>query len=154
MDLENLGRLLTTKNRYAISIETRVTPTTLLEIVGDFIDQGKQNLRMLQESLTRYKDMYQYVYSHMFREVYTSEKRGFDVKSNFHILFKPYRDRHMMRQYSLTKKKKRITRTNNQKKRTNTNKNRLKTSINFATAKRLKNTLKNDRLTDAKKQKN
>ena len=36
----------------------------MLEIVGGFIDQGKQNLRMLQEHLARYKDIYQYVYSH------------------------------------------------------------------------------------------
>ena len=64
-----------------------------LEIVGNFIDQGKKNLRMLQEHLARYKDIYQYVYSHVFPEVYTSsEKRGFDLKSNFHIIFKAYRD--------------------------------------------------------------
>ena len=59
---------------------------------------------MLQESLARYKDIYQYVYSHVFPEVYTtSEKRGFNLKSNFHILFKSYRDKQMMRQYSLAK---------------------------------------------------
>ena len=61
----------------------------VLEIVGSFIDQGKENLRMLQKHLARYKDIYQYVYSHVFPEVYTtSEKRGFNLKSNFHILFK------------------------------------------------------------------
>ena len=64
-----------------------------LEIVGNFINQGRKNLRMLQEHLARYKDIYQYVYSHVFPEVYTSsEKRGFDLKSNFHIIFKAYRD--------------------------------------------------------------
>ena len=63
----------------------------VLEIVGKFIDQRKENLRLLQEYLARYKDIYQYVYSHVFPEVYTtSEKRGFDLKSNFHILFKSY----------------------------------------------------------------
>ena len=76
----------------------------VLEIVGGFIDQGKQNLRMLQESLSRYKDIYKCVYSHVFPEVYTtSEKRGFNLKSNFHILFKSYCDKQMMRQYSLGK---------------------------------------------------
>ena len=40
----------------------------------------------------------------MFPEVYTSsEKRGFDLKSNFHILFKTYRDKQIMRQQSLAK---------------------------------------------------
>ena len=70
-----------------------------LEIVGGFINLGKENLRMLQEHLARYKNIYQYVYSHVFPEVYTtSEKRGFDLKSNFHILFKAYRDKMLMRQ--------------------------------------------------------
>ena len=63
----------------------------VLEIVRNFIDQGKQNLRMLQEYLARFKDIFQYVYSHVFPEVYTSsKKRGFDLKSNFHIMFKTY----------------------------------------------------------------
>ena len=54
---------------------------------------------MLQEHLARYKDIYQYVYLHVFPEVYTtSEKRGFDMKSNFHILLKVYHDKMLMRQ--------------------------------------------------------
>ena len=76
----------------------------VLEIVGGFIDQGKQNLRTLQEHLARYKDIYEYVYSHVFPEVHTtSEKRGFDLKSNFHILFKTYRNKQIMRQLYLAK---------------------------------------------------
>ena len=71
----------------------------ILKIVGGFIDQGKQNLRILHEDLAQYKDIYQYVYSHVFPEVYTtSEKRGFDLKSNFHIFFKTYRDKQIIRQ--------------------------------------------------------
>ena len=76
----------------------------VLEIVGGFIDGGKQNLRLLQEHLARFKDFCQQVYSHVFPEIYTtSEKRGFDLKSNFHILFQSYRDKIMMRQQSLAK---------------------------------------------------
>ena len=49
-----------------------------VEIVGNFIDQGKQNLRMLQEHLAQYKHIYQYVYSHVFPEIYrSSEKKRF-----------------------------------------------------------------------------
>ena len=78
--------------------------TTLSAGDYGFIDQGKQNLRMLHEHLTRFKYIHQYVYSHVFPEVYTtSKKRGFDLKSNFHILFKAYRDKMMMRQQSLAK---------------------------------------------------
>ena len=59
---------------------------------------------MLSECLARYKDIYQYVYSHVFPEVYTtSERRGFDLKSNLHILFKSYRDKQLMRQHSTAK---------------------------------------------------
>ena len=70
-----------------------------LEIVGDFIDQGKKNLRLLQEHLAQFKDIYQYVYLHVFHEVYTtSEKREFDLKSNFHIIFKSYCDKISLKQ--------------------------------------------------------
>ena len=76
----------------------------VLEIVGKFIDQKKENLRMLQEYLARYEEIYQYVYSHVFPEIYTtSERRGFDLKSNFHILFKSYRDKQLMRQHATVK---------------------------------------------------
>ena len=76
----------------------------VLETVGKFIDQKKENLRMLQEYLACYKDIYQYVYWHIFPEVYTtSERRGFDLKSNFHILFKSHRDKQLMRQHATAK---------------------------------------------------
>ena len=76
----------------------------ILKIVGEFMDHRKQNLRMLQEYLTQYKDMYQCVYSHVFPEIYTSsEKRGFDIKSNFHILFKSYQDKQLVQDILLQK---------------------------------------------------
>ena len=76
----------------------------VLEIVGKFIDQKKENLRMLQEYFARYKDIYQYVYSHVFPEIYmTSQRHEFDLKSNFHILFKSYRDKQLMRQHATVK---------------------------------------------------
>ena len=59
---------------------------------------------MLQEALARYKDIFQYVYSHVFPEIYTtSEKKGFDLKSNFHIIFKAYRDKMAIKQQHLAK---------------------------------------------------
>ena len=46
------------------------------------------------------KDIYQYVYAHVFPKIYsTTEKRGIDLKSNFHILFKSYRDKAILRQH-------------------------------------------------------
>ena len=81
-----------------------VSQPGVLEIVARFIDQHKDNLRMLQKCLANYKDIFQYVYSHMFPEIYTmSEKRGIDMKSNFHILFKTYKDKQMLRHQQLAK---------------------------------------------------
>ena len=81
-----------------------VSQPGVLEIVGTFIDQNKDNLRMLQKNLANYKDIFQYVYVHVFPEIYsTTEKRGIDLKSNFHILFKLYRDKLILRQQQLAK---------------------------------------------------
>ena len=64
----------------------------VLESVGKFIDQDKENLRLLQKCLANYKDIFQYVYSYTFPEIYTiMEKRRIDMKSNFYILFKTYK---------------------------------------------------------------
>ena len=81
-----------------------VSHTGVLEIVGNFMDKSKQNLRMLQENLARFKDIFQYVYSNVFPEVYTAtEKHGFNLKSIFHILFKTYRDKMIMQQQTAAK---------------------------------------------------
>ena len=81
-----------------------VSQPGVLEIVRRFINQDKENLRILQKCLTNYKDIFQYVYSHTFPEIYTmSEKRGIDIKSNFHILFKTYKDKQALRYQQLAK---------------------------------------------------
>ena len=81
-----------------------VSQQGVLEIVGKFMDQSKDNLQSLQKSLAHYKDIYQYVYSHVCPEIYsTSEKRWIDLRSNFHIIFKAYRDKLAMRQQQLAK---------------------------------------------------
>ena len=77
-----------------------VNQSGICEIIGNFIDQKKDNLQLLQSNLTSCKDIYQYVYVHVFPEIYsTTEKRGIDLKSNFHILFKSYRDKAILRQH-------------------------------------------------------
>ena len=54
---------------------------------------------MPQENLTRYKVIYQFVYLHVFPEIYTTpEKRGIDLKSNFLIIFKTFRDIKLIQQ--------------------------------------------------------
>ena len=81
-----------------------VSQPGVLEIVGRFINQNKENLRLLQKCLANYKDIFQYVYSYTFPEIYTmSEKRGIDMKSNFHILFKTYKDKQLLKHQQLAK---------------------------------------------------
>ena len=81
-----------------------VSQPGVLEIVRNLIDQGKEDLRMFQKNLANYKDIFQYVYSHVFPEIYaTSEKWRIDLKSSFHIMFKTYCDKMMIRQLALAK---------------------------------------------------
>ena len=87
------------EKNFVYLINSDVGQLAVLEIVWNFMGQGKENLRLLQEPLVRFKDIYQYVYSHVFPEIYTaSEKRQFDLKSNFHIIFKSYHDKILVRQ--------------------------------------------------------
>ena len=82
-----------------------VSQPGVLEIIRRFIDQDKENLRILQKCLVNYKDIFQYIYSHTFPEIYTmSEKRGIDIKSNFHILFKTYKDKQMLKHQQQAKR--------------------------------------------------
>ena len=105
-----------------------VSQPGVLEIVANFIDQSKQNLRLLQENLARYKDIFQYVYFHVFPEVYTStEKRGFDLLSNFHVMFKTYRNKMILQQQQATAK----NIENYEKERQNTCKSEQKSIKNF-----------------------
>ena len=70
----------------------------VLQIIADFIEKDKKNYKLLQNNLARYKNIFQYVYSNVYPEIYcATEKRGFDLKSNFHIMFKTYRNKMQMR---------------------------------------------------------
>ena len=66
----------------------------VLEIISEFIDADEGNYRLLQNNLSSYKNIFQYVYSNVLPEIYCStEKQCFDLKSNFHIMFKTYKDK-------------------------------------------------------------
>ena len=63
-------------------------------MMTDFLREDEDNYKDLRNNLPSYKNIFQYVYSNVFPEIYCStEKRGFDLKSNFHIIFKTYKDR-------------------------------------------------------------
>ena len=58
----------------------------VLEIINDFLN-ADENCKKLRNNLSGYRNIFQYVYSNVFPEIhYSTEKRGFDLKSNFHII--------------------------------------------------------------------
>ena len=66
----------------------------VLQIISEFIEADENNYKLLQNNLSSYKTIFQYVYSNVFPEIYCyTEKRGFDLKSNFHIMFKTCKDK-------------------------------------------------------------
>ena len=97
-------RYICDKKNFVYLDGQEITHGKVLEIVCNFFNESDENIFLLQEQLAPFKDVYQYVYSHVFPEVYTaSEQRGFDLKSNFHILFKTYRDKMILQQQTLAK---------------------------------------------------
>ena len=65
-----------------------------LEIIHDFLKESDNNYKDLRNNLFSYKNIFKYVYSNVFSEIYCStERRGFDLKSDFHIIFKTYKDK-------------------------------------------------------------
>ena len=66
----------------------------MFEIITHFLNEDEGNYKELRNNLSSYKNIFQYVYSNVFPEIYCStEKHGFDLKSNFHIIFKTYKDK-------------------------------------------------------------
>ena len=58
------------------------------------MDENQSHCKELRNNLSNYKSIFQYIYSNVFPDVYCStEKRGFDLKSNFHIIFKIYKNK-------------------------------------------------------------
>lgn len=70
-------------------LQSKVSETTT-----DFLYEKDEHYRQLRNKLWHYKSIFHYVHSNVFPEIYCStERRGFDLKSNFHIIFKTYKDK-------------------------------------------------------------
>ena len=64
------------------------------EIITDSLKEGNENYIELRKNLSQYKTIFQYVHSNVFPEIYYStERRGSELKSTFHIIFKTYKDK-------------------------------------------------------------
>ena len=64
------------------------------EIVWKFIQNDEKNYNKLRNNLCQFKNIFQYVYSNIYLEVYCStERRGFDLKSTLQLAFKAYKNK-------------------------------------------------------------
>ena len=64
----------------------------LAEIVWIFMDENEKNYNQLRNNLCQFKEIFQYVYSIVYPEIYcTTERRGFDLKITFQRIFKTYK---------------------------------------------------------------
>ena len=64
------------------------------EILTNFLAKDEKNYVLLGNNLSLHKNIFQYDYSNVFPQIYcATERRGFDLKSTFHIAFKAYKDK-------------------------------------------------------------
>lgn len=64
------------------------------QIINDFLAMDEKIYLQLRNSLSQFKNIFQYVYSNVYPGIYCSTKRrGFALKGTFHVVFKVYRDK-------------------------------------------------------------
>ena len=52
-----------------------VLQLTALQIIVDFIEKDEKNLKLLQNNMARYKDIFQYVYSNVYQKFIARQKK-------------------------------------------------------------------------------
>ena len=64
------------------------------EIVWIYIKKDETNFDKMKEKLRENKKIFQFVYSTVYPEVYTSiKKRGIELENEFHLKFKDWKDK-------------------------------------------------------------
>ena len=64
------------------------------DIMSEFLKEGKENYLELRNNLSHYKDILQYVCYNVFSAIHCStQRRGSNLKSIYHIMFKTYKDK-------------------------------------------------------------
>ena len=89
------------KNKNFLYLNRKNVPQPKVsEIIPEFLRENEENYVGVRNNLSQYKNIFQYVYSNVFPEIYCStERRGFDLKSIFHIIFKTYKDKKKMESF-------------------------------------------------------
>ena len=97
MSIEFYKFICEQKNVLYLNGKNALQPNTL-QIKAEFIEADVKSYTLLQNNLSSYKIIFQYVYSNVYPEIYCStEKRSFDLTSNFNIMFKTYKDKMQIR---------------------------------------------------------
>ena len=95
------------KKFFTYLISKNVLHPKVSNIVRNFIAEDETNYKKLRENLRKNINVFQYVYSIVYPDIYcSSEERGYDLRSEYLINFKEYRDRKKVE--SLGKKRKNI----------------------------------------------
>ena len=71
-----------------------VVYSKVADMISKFIETDAKNFVNLRDNLYWFKNIFQYVYSITYPDIYCStKKRKFDIKSTFHVAFKNYKDK-------------------------------------------------------------
>ena len=63
-------------------------------IITEFLKESNEHYTEFRSKLRQYKTIFQYVYLNVFPEIYcATERRKFNLKRTFHIIFKTYKDK-------------------------------------------------------------
>ena len=72
------------------------------DIVWKYLEQDEQTLARLEKKLRENKKLFQFVYSSDYPEIYSFvEKRGVNLRNNFHLKFKELKDKNKYSQKSI-----------------------------------------------------
>ena len=74
--------------------EKNVLQLKVSEIITNFLKADEKKYLLLSNNLSEFKNIFQYVYLNVYPEIYcATERRGFDLKSTFYIVFKAYKEK-------------------------------------------------------------
>ena len=66
-----------------------VLQSKVSEIINECLNKDTENYNEISKNLSQYKNIFQYIYSSIFPQIFCStERQGFDLQSSFHIIFK------------------------------------------------------------------
>ena len=85
--------ICTEENFLYLNVKNVLYPK-VAEISWKFIQADEKDYNKLRNNLCQFKNIFQYIYSNVYLEVYCPrERRGFNLRGTFHLVFKTYKDK-------------------------------------------------------------